>query len=127
MAWNEPGSRFHDDRVKEVCANQGGKQHAQDYKSELNFNGLPTRSSCLSDHLLFSLAPCRWRERSDLGDLGRWQAREQIFQIIERVDPVPPATAQQGINHRTAFPGFGMPDEQKILFSKGTGPNRILD
>jgi len=37
------------------------------------------------------------------------------------------ATAQQSVDHGAAFPGFRMPDEQKVLFSESTGPNRILD
>src|SRR5208282_4268809 len=77
-------------------------------------------SSGLSEHLLlrFGFDPLRWCELLDLGNLGRRQAREQILQIIERIDSVPPATAQQSINHRAAFSRFGMPDKQPVLFSK---------
>jgi hypothetical protein len=32
---------------------------------------------------------------------------------------VPTATAQQCVNHRTAFPGFGMPNEHPVFLSKG--------
>ena len=88
-------------------------------QSSISFNstGLLKR---LSDHFLlrFGLGPRRWRELFDLGDLGRRQAGEQIFQVIEWIDPVPPATAQQGVNHRAAFPGFRMPNEQPVLFSE---------
>ena len=53
-------------------------------------------------------SPRLGRELFDLGDLGCWQAREQIFQVIERIDSVPPTTAQQRLNHCAAFPGFRM-------------------
>jgi len=52
--------------------------------------------------------PTPRRELFDLGDLGCGQAREQIFQVIERIDSVPPTTAQQRLNHCAAFPGFRM-------------------
>jgi hypothetical protein len=71
--------------------------------------------------------PPRRDEVSDLGDIGRRQALEQIFQIIEGIDPMSSATAQQGVNHRAAFPSFRMSKEQKILFPKSTGPDCILD
>jgi len=80
----------------------------------------------MSQRLLPFFGPRRWRELVDLGDLGRGQPGEQIREIFEGIDPVPPATAQQGVNHRAPFPGFRMPKEQKILFSKGAGPNQIF-
>ncbi len=40
---------------------------------------------------------------------------------------MPPAATQQGINHRAAFAGFGMPNEQPILLSRCAGLNRILN
>ena len=42
-------------------------------------------SSCLNQRLLLRSCPRCWRELFDLGDLGRWQACEQIPQIT----PVP--------------------------------------
>jgi hypothetical protein len=39
-------------------------------------SALPTRSR-------------RWSELFDLADLGRWHAREQIFEVIKRVESVP--------------------------------------
>ena len=68
-------------------------------------------SSCQSDRLILGPGPRCWRKLTNLGDLGCEQACEQILQIIERVDPMPPTTAHQRVNHRAAFPGFGMPDE----------------
>ena len=53
-------------------------------------------------------------------------AAEQIFQVIKRVDPLPAATAQQGVNHRAPFPGFRMPNEQPVFLSKSTRPNGVL-
>ena len=55
--------------------------------------------------------PRHGRELFDRGELGCGQAREQIFQVIERIDSVPPTTAQQRLNHCAAFPGFriGLP------------------
>ena len=81
---------------------------------------MKVESSCLSDCFLprFSFDPSRWCELLDLRNLGRWQTGEQIFQIIKGVDPMPPTTAQQRINHRAAFPGFRMPNEQPVFLSK---------
>lgn len=31
---------------------------------------------------------------------------------------MPPATAQQGVNHRATFSGFGMPNEQPVFPAK---------
>ena len=44
------------------------------------------------------------RELFDLSDLGCGQPREQIFQVIKRVDPLPPTTPQQGVDHGAAPP-----------------------
>lgn len=68
------------------------------------------------------LWPSSWCELVDLGDLGRWQTGEQIFQIIDRVNPMPPATAQQCVNHGTAFASFGMPNEHAWKHKKGDFP-----
>lgn len=73
------------------------------------------------------LDPRRWRELFDFRDFSRRQTRKQIFQVIERVDSLPPATAQQGVDHGAAFSGSRMSNEQPVLFSKGTGPNGVLD
>jgi len=73
-------------------------------------------SSYISDYSLLRFGPHRWRELVDLGDFGCGQARDQIFQIIKWVEAMPPTTAQQRVNYRTAFSGFGMSNEQKILF-----------
>jgi hypothetical protein len=55
---------------------------------------------------------------------GRWPAGEQIFQIIERIGPMPPTTAQQGVNHGATLAGFRIPYEQKNSFSpERTGKN----
>src|SRR5208337_302361 len=97
--------------------------------AEVERGGTPDQwlisSSCLSDQFLlrFGIGPRRWRKLSDLGDLGCRQPREQILQIIKRVDPVPPTTAQQCVYHRAALPGFRMSDEHPIAFSKCAGPN----
>jgi hypothetical protein len=87
----------------------------------------PTCSSCLSDYFLLRSGPGCWRELSDLGDLGRWQAREQILQIIKWIDPMPTATSQQGVDHRTPFASFRMPEEQEILFPESTWPNTVFN
>jgi len=47
-------------------------------------------------------------------DLGRWQAREQILQIIEGIEPAPSANAQQGVDPRTPFPSISMPNEPLV-------------
>jgi hypothetical protein len=67
-------------------------------------------SSCLSDQFIlpFGLGPRRRRELLDLGDLGRRQACGQILQIIEWIDAMPSATAQQGIDYSASLSGFGM-------------------
>jgi len=61
-----------------------------------------------------------------LGNLRRRQPCEQIVQIIEGIDPMPPTTAEQGVNYRAAFPDFRMPNEQPVPFSDGAGPNQIF-
>jgi hypothetical protein len=50
-------------------------------------------SSGLRDQFLFHFGPCRWRELLDLDNFGCWQAREQILQIINGVEAMPPTTA----------------------------------
>jgi len=57
-----------------------------------------------------------WRELSGLGDPGRRQASEQIFQVIKRLNTLPPANARQGVNYRAA-----------LVHIRYTGPNRIFD
>jgi len=79
-----------------------------------------------------SLADCDWahpkgREILDRGDFDGRQPREQILQILKWIDPVLSATAQQGIDHRAAFPGPGRSYEQPVTFSKSTGTNGVLD
>ncbi len=85
-------------------------------------------SSCLSDQfrLGFTPRPGSRRELLNLGNLGRWQTRKQIFQVIERVDTMPPATAQQCVNHGAAFASFRMSEEQKVLFSECRRTNRVF-
>src|ERR1700761_3697334 len=46
----------------------------------------------------FGLFPICRRELSNFGDLGRGQAREQVLEVIERVDPMPTAAAQKREN-----------------------------
>ena len=67
---------------------------------EVEFDRLPTYSSGLSNRLLlfFGLGPRRWRELLDLRDFRGGQTGEQVFQIIEWIDSVPPATAQQRVD-----------------------------
>ena len=80
--------------------------------------------SCL---LRFHFGPLGGREPLNLRYLGRGQAREQIFQMIEWIEAVPPTTAQQGINHGAALSSLRMSNEQPVLFSEGTGPDGIFD
>jgi hypothetical protein len=80
-----------------------------------------------ADLLRLALGPGCRRERFDFGDLGHRQACEQILQTIKWVETMPPATTQQGVDHRATFASLRMPDEQKITFSERTGPNGILD
>ncbi len=56
----------------------GATGKGQKLKAEGGLNKWPSCSSSLSDHLFFSfgLGPRCWRELSDLGNLGGWQARE---------------------------------------------------
>jgi len=52
-----------------------------------------------------------------LSDLSDRQARKQVFEIIERIYYVPPATARQCINYCTAFiERFGAEPEQGLIF-----------
>ena len=66
--------------------------------------------------------PGRRRELLDVGDLGRRQTREQIFQVVERIEVVPPTTAQQCVKDRAAFSGAGMANEQPILLVMASSP-----
>jgi hypothetical protein len=91
------------------------------------FNWLPIYSSCPSDHFLPHFGPGRWCELLDLGNFGRRQAHEQVFQIIIRVDTVPTATTQQRIDHGATFTGVGVSNEHPIAFSQCAGPNAVLD
>jgi hypothetical protein len=79
-------------------------------------------SGCLSD-LPLGLGPSRGREFLDLSNLGGGQAREQILQIVKRVDLVPPATAEQCVKDCTAFSSRRMANEQpssfQLPFSQG--------
>jgi hypothetical protein len=63
------------------------------------------------------LGPGGWGERFQFGSLGFGQPLKNIAQVFGGVDAVPPATAEHRVDHRAALAGFGMPDEQKILFS----------
>ena len=85
-------------------------------------------SRCLSGHffLRFGLGPRCWRELFNLGNLRRWQPCEQILQIFEGIYPMPPATAQQGVNHGATIPSFRMPNEHPIAFPKCAGPNQVF-
>jgi hypothetical protein len=51
----------------------------------------------------FGLGPGPRHELLNLGDLGHRQPGEQILQILKGIDPMPPTTAQQRVDHRTAF------------------------
>jgi len=82
------------------------------FRNHSSFTGSPSRRNYgRRNHSLLRFVPRRWRELFDPTDLGCWQAREQIFQVIERIDSLPPTTAQQCVNNCTAFPGFGMPEK----------------
>ncbi len=92
----------------------------------LKFERQPGLSNGLRDPCA-GLCPFRRRERFDLGDQSSWQAREQILQIIIRVDTVPPATSQQCVDNCAAFTGVGMSNEHPISPSKCAGPNAVLN
>src|ERR1035437_6208255 len=68
--------------------------------------------------LRFGLSPCRWREIFDLVDLGRREADKQVLKILERIDPMPLATAQKGINHCATFAGFRVTNEHSIVLAR---------
>ena len=92
----------------------------------MNGESIAGSSSRPSDQFRLRCGPRRWRELSDLGDPGCWQAREQILQVIERVDPVPTATAQQRVDHRAPFASLRMSHEQPVFLSKSRGAYGIL-
>jgi len=41
---------------------------------------------------------------------------DQLSQIIEWIDPMPPTTARQVVNHRTALSNFGMQQDKAFRF-----------
>jgi hypothetical protein len=71
--------------------------------------------------LRFGLSPCRWREIFDLVDLGRREADKQVLKILERIDPMPLATAQKGINHCAMFAGFRVTNEHSFVLARALG------
>ena len=91
------------------------------------WQGVQNCSSGLCDRFRLCFGPRRWRELSDLGDLGRWQAREQILQIIERVDPVTTATTEQRVDYRAPFSRLRMAHEQPIFLSERAGADGVLN
>ena len=119
-------NRFVDDGVLEIDTNlleNSIRPSALRIHASADCNAFDARGftcSCrLSDQFLlcFGLGPCRRREILDFGNLGCGQAREQVLQIIKRVDPMSSATAQQSVNHRAAFTGFRMPNKQPVALS----------
>ena len=52
----------------------------------------------------------------DLSDFQRGQARQDVGEIFLRVQAAPPATDQNGIDHRTTPSGIGVADEEPPLF-----------
>lgn len=74
----------------------------------------------------FGFGPGSGREGFDFGGLGFGQTLEEVLEIFGGINAVAPATTQHGIDHRTALAGFGMPDEQEILFPNGRGANGIF-
>ena len=54
-------------------------------------------------------------EFADLSDLGGRQASQHIGEIVLRVQAAPPATGQDGVDHRATPSGLGMADEQPPL------------
>ena len=59
----------------------------------------------------FGLGPSRRREVWHFGGFGFGQAFKDILKIFGRIDAVTAATAQHRVDHCTALPGLGVPDE----------------
>ena len=66
-------------------------------------------------------------EFADLSDLRRRQAGQHVGEIFLRVQAAPPATDQDGIDHRAAPSRLGMADEEPSLATDRRRANVILD
>jgi len=65
----------------------------------------------LADGGAFGFGPGRRREVWHFGGFGFGQAFKDILEIFGRIDAMAAATAQHGVDHCTALPSLGMPDE----------------
>ena len=54
------------------------------------------------------------------------QSLEHVGQIFLRIDPAPPATLNDGVDHRAAPTRLGMPNKQPAAATHGGGPDIIF-
>src|SRR5579883_3206616 len=79
---------------------------------------LPTPHSRTVCHARF---PMGGEEFADLSDLCRRQAGQHIGEIFLRVQASPPATDQDGIDHRAAPSRLGVTNEEPSLAATAVG------
>ena len=77
--------------------------------------------------LLSGLGPGSRSELLDLLIGSSGQPFEYVGQVLERVDFMPAATAQQRINNGAVPASVGMTGEEKVLFANGGRTNGVLD
>jgi hypothetical protein len=66
------------------------------------------------------------RQLVDLPIGGRRQACEDVAQVREGIEPTPSATLNYGVQDGAALAGFGLADEQPVLFAQRRGPDGIF-
>lgn len=77
--------------------------------------------------MLGFLTPSRRDDRGHLlvGQVG--QSGEHVAEVGVGLDATPTAAFDDGVNDRATFAGVGFADEQPVLFSQGSGPDRVFD
>src|SRR5215831_10873114 len=72
------------------------------------------------------LFPAGGNKLSDLLIGGTRQAREQVLEVAPGIYAAPATTDDYRVDHRAAPTGLGMPNEQIVLLTYGTGPDRVF-
>ena len=55
------------------------------------------------------------------------QSAKDVAQVLVRIDVVPPARFDDGVDDRAAMTGVRLAEEQPILLADGGRPDRIAD
>src|SRR5436190_24197632 len=73
-----------------------------------------------------ALGPCSGRDLRDLMIGHCRQPVEEILKVGIGIDLETAAVADEGVEHRGAISGLGIPYEQPVLLSDRAGPDRVL-